>query len=147
MPIFILPQHRPHPTDFHDWARRTPSQAPAHEYQLFAMGSWAGACYEGFGPETGDIIIKEHRGASSFADTDLDVRLRRHGITHIIFIGRLANTCFETSAGHAAGLGSYVTRVPDAMAAMSAEAMHAARQINGPSCAHAILTKVSDQSP
>jgi nicotinamidase-related amidase len=140
IPNFILPHHRHHETDFEGWANLTPSQAAAHEYQLFAEGSWGGEFYEGFGPEAGDIIIKEHWGASSFANTDLDVQLRQHGITHVIFIGLIANTCIETSARYAAELGYHVTLVRDATAAMSAEAMHAAHDINGPTYAQAVLT-------
>lgn len=68
------------------------------------------------------------------------MQLRQHGITHVIFVGLIANTCIETSARHAAELGYHVTLVRDATAAMSAEAMHAAHEINGPTYAHAILT-------
>ncbi|MFA8388201.1 MAG: isochorismatase family cysteine hydrolase [Pelagibaca sp.] len=139
-PIFILPHHRHHATDFQGWAHLTPSQAAAHEYQLFAEGTWGGEWYDGFGPETGDILVKEHWGASSFANTDLDVQLRQLGITHVIFIGLIANTCIETSARYAAELGYHVTLVRDATAAMSPDAMHAAHAINGPTYAHAILT-------
>lgn len=140
IPNFILPHHRHHDTDFEGWAHLTPSQAAAHQYQLFAVNTWGGEFYEGFGPEAGDIIIKEHWGASSFANTDLDVQLRQHGITHVIFIGLIANTCIETSARYAAELGYHVTLVRDATAAMSPDAMHAAHDINGPTYAQAVLT-------
>ncbi|MGB3471907.1 MAG: isochorismatase family cysteine hydrolase [Erythrobacter sp.] len=140
IPIFILPHHRHKSTDFEGWAHLTPSQSAAHEYQLFAVDSWGGEWYPGFGPEAGDIVVKEHWGASSFANTDLDVELRQHGITHVIFIGLIANTCIETSARVAAELGYHVTLVRDATAAMSAEAMQAAHEINGPTYAQAILT-------
>lgn len=140
IPIFILPHHRHKPTDFEGWTHLTPSQQAAHEYQLFAVDSWGGEWYPGFGPEPGDIVVKEHWGASSFANTDLDVQLRQHGITHVIFIGLIANTCIESSARHAAELGYHVTLVRDATAAMSADAMHAAHDVNGPTYAHAILT-------
>lgn len=140
IPNFVLPHHRHHDNDFEGWAHLTPSQAAAHQYQLFATGTWGGEFYEGFGPEAGDILIKEHWGASSFANTDLDVQLRQHGITHVIFIGLIANTCVETSARFAAELGYHVTLVRDATAAMSAEAMHAAHEVNGPTYAQAILT-------
>lgn len=79
-------------------------------------------------------------GASSFSNTDLDVQLRQHGMPHVIVVGLSANTCVESSARHAAELGYHVTLVRDATAAMSAEAMHAAHEINGPTYAHAILT-------
>ncbi|NJO35252.1 MAG: cysteine hydrolase [Rhodospirillales bacterium] len=137
-PIFILPHHRHRAGDFEGWAHLTPFQAAAHDRQMFAEGSKGGDFYEGFGPDHGDIVVKEHWGASSFANTDLDVQLRQRGITHVIFIGAIANTCTEASARYAAELGYHVTLVRDATAAMSAEAMHAAHEINGPTYAHAI---------
>ncbi|ETX12842.1 isochorismatase [Roseivivax halodurans JCM 10272] len=139
-PIFILPHHRHRAGDFEGWAHLTPFQAAAHEHQMFAEGSRGGDFYEGFGPDHGDIVVKEHWGASSFANTDLDVQLRQRGITHVIFIGAIANTCTEASARYAAELGYHVTLVRDATAAFSPDALHAAHEINGPTYAHAILT-------
>lgn len=139
IPIFILPHHRHLPTDFEGWAHPTPFQLGAHEAQLFAAGSKGGEWYPGFGPEPGDILVKEHWGGSSFANTDLDVQLRQHGITHVILIGLIANTCIETTGRFASELGYHVTLVRDATAAFSAEAMHSAHEINGPTYAHAIL--------
>ncbi len=140
IPIFILPHHRHQPTDFQGWAHPTPFQLGAHEAQLFAADSWGGEWYEGFGPEPGDVVVKEHWGGSSFANTDLDVQLRQHGITHVILIGLIANTCIETTGRYASELGYHVTLVRDATAAFSPEAMHAAHEINGPTYAHEILT-------
>ncbi len=139
-PIFILPHHRHRAGDFEGWANLTPFQAAAHERKMFAEGSRGGDWYEGFGPEAGDIVVKEHWGASSFANTDLDAQLRQHGITHVILVGAIANTCTEATARHAVELGYHVTLVRDATAAMSPEALHAAHEINGPTYAHAILT-------
>lgn len=138
--IFILPHHRSRPNDFEGWAHLTPFQAAAHERQMFAEGSRGGDWFDGFGPNHGDIVVKEHWGASSFANTDLEVQLRQRGITHVIFIGAIANTCTETSARYAAELGYHVTLVRDATAAFSLEALHAAHEINGPTYAHAIHT-------
>ncbi|MGS4948060.1 isochorismatase family cysteine hydrolase [Meridianimarinicoccus sp. RP-17] len=139
-PIFILPHHRHRAGDFEGWAHLTPFQAAAHEHQMFAEGSKGGTFYEGFGPDHGDIVVKEHWGASSFANTDLDVQLRQRGISHVIFIGAIANTCTEASARYASELGYHVTLVRDATAAFFPEALHAAHDINGPTYAHAIRT-------
>ena len=140
IPVFILPHHRHKSSDYEGWGYLTPTQKAAHEYQMFAVDSWGGEWYEGFGPQEGDVVVKEHWGASIFANTDLDVQLRQRGITHVICIGAIANTCTEGTARYAAELGYHVTLVRDATAAMSFEAMHAAHEINGPMYAHAILT-------
>jgi nicotinamidase-related amidase len=75
-----------------------------------------------------------------FANTDLDMQLKQHGITHVILVGLLANTCVETTGRYAQELGYHVTLVRDATAAFSKELMHAAHELNGPTYAHAILT-------
>lgn len=80
VPIFILPHHRHKPTDFDGWAHPTPFQLGAHDAKLFATEIWGGEWYPRFGPEPGDFVVKEHWSRSSFADTDLDVQLRQHGI-------------------------------------------------------------------
>ena len=86
------------------------------------------------------MIVKEHWGGSGFANTDLDYLLKQHGINKVVVVGMLANTCIESTARFAAELGYHVTLVRDATAAFSAEAMHAAHEINGPTYAHSIVT-------
>ena len=51
-----------------------------------------------------------------------------------------ANTCVESTGRFAMELGYHVTLVRDATAAFSAEMMHAAHELNGPTFAHAIVT-------
>lgn len=140
LPIFILPHHQSEPTDFLGWAHPTPYQLGAHAMQLFARGSWGAEWHPGFGPEGDDVVVKEHWGGSSFANTDLDVHLRQRGITHVVLIGMIANTCIETTGRYASELGYHVTLVRDATAAFSPEAMHSAHEIDGPTFAHAIVT-------
>lgn len=79
-------------------------------------------------------------GGSGFANTDLDFLLKQHGIENVVVAGMFANTCIETTGKFAAELGYHVTLVRAATAAFSAEAMHAAHEINGPTYAHSIVT-------
>jgi nicotinamidase-related amidase len=138
-PIFILPNHRHRARDFDGWAHLTPFEAAAHENQMFAAGCKGGDWYEGFGPDHGDVVVKEHWGASSFANTDLNLRLRQRGITHVVFVGAIAKTCTEASARYAAELGYHVTLVHNATAAFSPQALNAAHEINCPTYADAFL--------
>ena len=85
-------------------------------------------------------MAHEHWGSSGFANTDLDLQLKQHGVRRIILIGLIANTCIEATGRFGMELGSHVTLVKDATAAFSQEGMHAAHAINGPTYAHAILT-------
>ena len=66
--------------------------------------------------------------------------MKQKGITHVIVVGLLANTCIESTARFAMELGYYVTLVRDATAAFSHEMMHTAHELNGPTYAHSILT-------
>jgi nicotinamidase-related amidase len=106
----------------------------------FARGEWGGEWHPDFAPKDGDIVVQEHWGQSGFANTDLDMRLKQKGITHVIVTGLLANTCIESTARFAMELGYHVTLVRDATAAFRPELMHAAHDLNGPTYAHAILT-------
>ncbi len=55
----------------------------------------------------------------------------QHGITKVIVIGLLANTCIEATSRFAMELGYHVTLVRDAPAAFSKDRMHAAHELNG----------------
>jgi nicotinamidase-related amidase len=140
LPVFIVPHHRYGHDDLKAWQHPTPYQQASAQIQTFALGEWGGEWYPEFAPKAGDVVVKEHWGSSGFANTDLDFLLKQKNITHLIFIGLIANTCIETTAKFASELGYHVTLVRDATAAGSAEAMHSAHELNGPTFAHAILT-------
>lgn len=138
--VFYVPHHRAMPGDFDGWKHPSPYQVGAHKAQVFAVGTWGGEWHPDFVPCPGDVMIKEHWSASGFANTDLDLQLKQHGVSHVILIGMLANTCLESTGRFAAELGYHVTLVRDATAAFSAEAMRAAHEINGPTFAHRITS-------
>lgn len=140
IPVFIVPHHRAEPDDFQGWDHPTPYQLGAAKVQIFAKGSWGGEWHPDFAPRPGDVVVKEHWGASGFANTDLDLLLKQKRISHVILVGLIANTCIECTGRFANELGYHVTLVRDATAAFSAAAMHAAHEINAPSYAHAVHT-------
>jgi nicotinamidase-related amidase len=94
------------------------------------------------------VIIKEHWAQSGFANTDLDLQLKQHGIQKIVLVGLIANSCIESTGRFGMELGYHVTLVKDATAAFSAEGMKAA-ETNVPMLAQAILTtkELLDQLP
>jgi nicotinamidase-related amidase len=87
----------------------------------FAKGSWGGEWHPDFVPQAGDIVVKEHWAQSGFANTDLDFHLKQRGITHVVTVGLLANTCIDSTSRFAKELGYHVTLVRDATAAFSHE--------------------------
>ncbi|MFA6083460.1 cysteine hydrolase [Mucilaginibacter sp.] len=138
--VFIVPHRRPTPTDRQFWKFLNTAQSRNLELQAFGKGTWGGEFNPVYGPQDGDIIVQEHFGQSGFANTDLDLQLKQHSITHIILIGMLANTCIESTARFGMELGYHITLVKDATAAASPAGMHAAHEVNGPLFAHAIYT-------
>lgn len=138
--VFIVPHRRWEPGDYEGWDHPNPYQLKAGEMQVFAKGSWGGEWHPDFTPQPGDTVIKEHWGSSGFANTDLDFQLKQRGITRVVTIGLLANTCIECTSRFAMELGYHVTLVKDATAAFTEEMMYAAHELNGPTFAHEILT-------
>jgi nicotinamidase-related amidase len=138
--IYFVPHHRWEPGDYATWNHPTPYQLAGAERQSFAKGTWGGTFHDDFQPQHGDIVVHEHWYSSGFANTDLDLQLKQFGVSHVIIIGMIANTCIKATGRFAAELGYHVTLVKDATAAFSTDAMHAAHDINGPTFAHAILT-------
>lgn len=138
--VFYVPHRRWQPGDYDNWDHPNPTQRLVQQRHTFAKGTWGGEWHPDFVPQEGDIIVQEHWGQSGFANTDLDFQLKQQGITHVIVIGLLANTCIESTSRFAMELGYHVTLVRDATAAFKKEMMHAAHELNGPTFAHEILT-------
>ena len=138
--IFFVPHHRWESGDYVAFDNPSPYQLAGANAQIFAKDSWGGTFHDDFQPRPGDVVAHERWGSSGFANTDLDLQLEQHGVRHIILIGMIANTCIESTGRFGMELRYHVTLVRDATAAFSHEAMHAAHAINGPTCAHAILT-------
>ena len=139
-PIIFVPHHRWQPGDYVSFDNPSPYQLGSAKAQVFARDSWGGTFHDDFRPEAGEVVALEHWGSSGFANTDLDLQLKQHGIRRIALIGMIANTCLESTGRFGMELGYHVTLVTDATAAFSPEAMHAAHAINGPTYAHALVT-------
>jgi nicotinamidase-related amidase len=138
--VLYVPHRRWREGDHDGWRHPGPWQTSIDREAIFGEGMWGGDWHPELAPQPGDVVIQEHWGQNGFANTDLDLQLKQRAIEKIIVAGMMANTCVEATARCGAELGYHVTLVRDATAAFSAEAMHAAHEINGPTFAHAILT-------
>jgi len=117
---------RPGPEDeIEGWKYIAPIQKLGHERRVFAAGTWGGTFREEFTPLPGEVVAQEHWCSSGFANTDLDLQLKRHGIHKLIVIGQKANTCIDSTVRYAAELGYDVTLVKDAIASFRWEEMQA----------------------
>jgi ureidoacrylate peracid hydrolase len=138
--VFYVLHHRYRPGDYETWKYIAPVQRAAWRNKSFEHGTWGGEIRGEFAPQTGEIVALEHWGSSGFANTDLDLLLKRHGIHQLIVIGLIAHTCVEATVRFAAELGYEVTVVKDATADYSDEEMHAALDVNVPNYASAIVS-------
>ena len=138
--VFYAMHHRYRPGDYETWKYVAPIQRAAWQRKTFEYGTWGGEFRAEFVPTPGEIVAHEHWCSSGFANTDLDLQLKKHGIHQLIIIGLIAHTCIEATVRYAAELGYDVTVVKDATADYSEEMMHAALDINIPNYASAIVS-------
>jgi ureidoacrylate peracid hydrolase len=138
--VFYAPHRRYRPGDYETWRYVAPIQKAAWSRKTFEYGTWGGEFRSEFAPQPGEIVAVEHWCSSGFANTDLDLQLKKHGIHQLIAIGLIAHTCVEATVRFAAELGYEVTVVKDATASYSDREMHAALEVNIPNYASAIVT-------
>jgi ureidoacrylate peracid hydrolase len=138
--VFYALHRRYRPGDYESWKYIAPIQKAAWSRKTFEYGTWGGEIRSEFAPQPGDIVALEHWCSSGFANTDLDLQLKKHGIHQLIVIGLIAHTCVEATVRNAAELGYEVTMVKDATASYSDREMHAALEVNMPNYASAIVT-------
>ena len=138
--VFYALHRRYRPGDYESWKYIAPIQKRAWSVKAFENGTWGGEIRTGFEPLPGDIVVMEHWCSSGFANTDLDLQLKRHGIHRLIVMGLIAHTCVEATVRYAAELGYEVTVVKDATADYSDNEMHAALEVNIPNYASAIVS-------
>src|SRR5262249_16052455 len=138
--VFYALHRRYRPGDYETWKYIAPIQKAAWQRKTFEYGTWGGEIRQGFEPHPGDIVAHEHWGSSRFANTHLDLQLKKHGIHKLIVMGLIAHTCVEATIRYAAELGCEVTAVKDAIADYSDREMHAALKVNIPNYAGAVVT-------
>jgi ureidoacrylate peracid hydrolase len=138
--VFYAMHRRYRPGDYETWKYIAPIQKAAWARKTFEHGTWGGEIRAEFMPNPGEVVVQEHWCSSGFANTDLDLQLKKHGIHRLIVIGLIAHTCIEATVRYAAELGYDVTVVRDATADYSDEMMHAALDINMPNYASAVVT-------
>ena len=114
--MFYALHHRYRPGDYETWKYIAPVQKAAWVHKSFEYGTWGGEIRSEFTPQPRDIVALEHWCSSGFANTDLDLLLKKHGIHQLIVIGLIAHTCVEATVRFAAELGYEVPVVKDATA-------------------------------
>ncbi|MFF9640846.1 isochorismatase family protein [Kitasatospora aureofaciens] len=109
-------------TESEDRADSTPGRKDAPTYTGPMPTGWDEIVEElsGF---PGDIVITK-RNWGAFYGTDLDLQLRRRGVTQVVLGGIATSIGVESTARNAHELGYHVTLATDTMADMDPEAHH-----------------------
>ncbi|WP_444900985.1 cysteine hydrolase family protein [Microbulbifer sp. SSSA007] len=126
--------------DYDNWKFLNPAQQAIKDNQVFIKGSFGAEVHPDVTPQVGDLIAQEHWTSSGFANTDLDLLLKQHGIQRVVIAGNRANTCIDSTGRYAVELGYHATLISDAIAAFSEAEMEATININWPAFGHAVLT-------
>ena len=125
------------PGDYETWKYIAPLRKAAWERRIFEHGTRDGEIRPEFVPRPGEIVAAEHWCSSGFANTDLDLQLKKQEIHQLIVIGLITHTCVGATVRFDAEFGYEVTVVRDSTADSSVEAMRAALDINIPNYAGA----------
>ena len=91
--VFYALHRRYRPGDYETWKYIAPIQKAGWSRKAFEYGTWGGEIRREFQPQSGDIVAQEHWCSSGFANTDLDLLLKKHGIHQLIVMGLIAHTC------------------------------------------------------
>ena len=138
--VFYAMHHRYRPGDYETWKYVAPIQRAAWGRKTFEYGTWGGEIHPALVPVDGEIVAHEHWCSSGFANTDLDLQLKKHGVHQLIVVGLIAHTCVESTVRFGAELGYDVTVVGDATASYSEREMQSALEIAMPNYAAVVTT-------
>lgn len=117
--IAFAPHNRYEKDDFQNIKFLHPAQHQQMRSKAFAAEEFGGQFYPGLAPNPGDIVSSEHTCSSGFAGTDLHQQLNDKGISNIVLVGCISNSCIEATARSAVDLGYQVSIITDAIAAFS----------------------------
>ena len=97
--VFYAMHHRYRAGDYASWKYVAPVQRAAWRNKSFEYGTWGGEFRAEFVPAPGEIVASEHWCSSGFANTDLDLQLKRHGVQRLIVMGMIAHTWHDAFSG------------------------------------------------
>lgn len=119
MVIAYSPHHRYHEGSHLERKFLSPAQYQQRRSKAFPRDGFGGRYLAELAPLDGEIIGSEHSCSSGFAETDLDQKLKAEGVSHLIVVGCISNTCVEATVRSAIDLDYHVTVIEDAIAGFS----------------------------
>src|SRR5215831_3876463 len=79
--VFYAMHHRYRAGDYETWTYIAPIQRGSWQHKSFEYGTWGGEFRAQFVPAPGEIVAQEHWCSSGFANTDLDLQLKKASIS------------------------------------------------------------------
>lgn len=119
MTVAYAPHYRWRPNGLAGRKYLHPTQFMQETSHIFPKGKFGGEFLPELAPIDGEIIASEHLCSSGFSGTNLHQQLQERGITHLIIVGLVTNSCIEATTRSAVDLGYHVTLVTDAVAAFA----------------------------
>jgi len=139
--VAYSPHHRYREGSYADRKYLSPTHiaqlGPGH---MLSQGTWGGDFAEKLAPKEHEFIASEHACSSGFAGTNLHDHLAENGITHLIVVGMITNSCIEATVRSAVDLDYHVTLVTDAVAAFSIMEHEQATKERYPLLGHVVTT-------
>ncbi len=118
--IAYAPHHRYREGSYSDRKYLSPTHVaqlgPGH---MLSQGKWGGDFAETLAPKENEFVASDHACSSGFAGTNMHAHLTENGITHLIIVGMITNSCIEATVRSAIDLDYHVTLATDAVAAFS----------------------------
>lgn len=143
MTIAYAPHHRYRDGSFKGRKYFHPTHFAQSKFHVFSATGFGGKFHPELTPAPGDIISSEHLCSSGFAGTNLHEQLQAVGITHLVIVGMVTNSCIEATARSAVDLGYHVTLVTDGVAAFRPIEHSLAITENYPSIGHVVTDTAS----
>ena len=104
-----------------------PIQQAAWNRKTFEFGTWGSEIRPELKPGPADVVVAEHWCSSGFANTDLDLQLKKHGIHKLIVTGLIAHTCVEATVVSGHQKSSFFRLLPEASNIIAPKAQSSVR--------------------
>jgi len=112
--------------EYQAWKDPNPIDRLMFERHMFSRGQWGADWHPALRPDADVVVCAPHKNLSGFHSSDVDIQLRKRGITTILLCGMSANLCVESHLRDAEERGYEVLVINDATAAAGEDAYKAA---------------------
>ncbi len=129
--VFYALHRRYRAGDYETWQYVAPIQQAAWNRKTFEFGTWGSEIRPELKPGPADVVVAEHWCSSGFANTDLDLQLKKHGIHKLIVTGLIAHTCVEATVVSGHQKSSFFRLLPEASNIIAPKAQSSVRSSDG----------------